>query len=279
MRSLLFIFLLSFLVSCSQEKEKTVFLAILARNQGHFLPRYLQTLENLDYDKKRMTVYINTNNNEDDTKEILEEWIVKNRQHYQNILYEAHELAALDETPPHDWSLGRLKVMGQIRNRSIQLAKESKVDYYFVADCDNFIAPHTLKTLMDKDKPIIAPLLYSIPDKQDFNCTYYCAVDERGYYCEHPYYWSIFFREKKGTFIVPLVHATYLIKGEYLDRLTYEDGTDEMEFIIFSNSARSNGIEQYICNECDFGVQFAFLDKTITREEEKKRVKAFLTIP
>jgi len=156
--------------------------------------------------------------------------------------------------------------------------KDSGCDYYFVVDCDVFLTPSTLKKLVEKDKPMIAPVVYNIPEKNDFCINGWLDVDERGYFREHPKYWELFFKKKRGTFKVPLVHCAYLIKSEFLDRLSYIDDTDDYEFIIFSRFARANGVDQYICNEEDFGVQFAFLDK-IDLDEEVRRVKAFLAIP
>lgn len=258
--------------------NQTVFFAILARNKGHLLPRYLKSIENLDYEKKLITIYINTNNNEDDTEEILQSWAKKNKNQYQKIIFEKHHIEEMPESNPHQWFKARFKILGEIRNHSLKLAWESGCDFYFVVDCDNFIAPCTLKTLVEKDKPIIAPLLYDIPRKNDFFLNGWFAVDENGYYKSHPDFWLCYYRIKIGTFKVPLVHCTYLVKTEYLDQLTYTDDTDDWEFIIFSRSARNHNIDQYFCNEKDFGVQFA-LGAKIPLEEEKRQVKPFLAIP
>ena len=50
-------------------------------------------------------------------------------------------------------------MLGAIRNKSLQQAKEQKCDFYFVVDCDKFITPCTLKELVNKDKPIIGGAL------------------------------------------------------------------------------------------------------------------------
>ena len=40
-------------------------------------------------------------------------------------------------------------------------------------------------------------------------------------------------RQKVGTFQEPVVHRhPILIKGEFIDKLTYVDGTDDYEFVI-----------------------------------------------
>jgi hypothetical protein len=254
--------------------DKKVFLTILARNKAHVLPKYLRCIENLDYDKKLIVLYVHTNNNSDDTQKILEDWMKKHEKNYQLIIYEKDNFE-LDNSTPHEWSEQRLRILGELRNKSLRKAKANHADYYFVVDCDNFIAPFTLKDLMSKDKPIIAPMLRSIPEPGDVASNFFADIDEEGCYKDSPDYFPILERKKIGTFKVPVVHCTYLIKAQYLDKLTYTDGTDDYEFLVFSDSARDNGIDQYICNEKEFGTNLNFFKK-LTLEEERERVK---TIP
>lgn len=281
MKILSFLLTLSLLCSCSLrgEKDKKVFLAFLVRNKAHYLPRFLQTVENFEYDKKQITVYINTNNNSDESLEILKNWADSNKKRYRSIIFENHEIKEYEESPPHVWSFKRLRTIGKIRERSLEIARQSDCDFYFVIDVDNFLSPHCLKALVEKNVPIVAPMLYSIPDRNDYGSTFFYAINDWGGFQEHPQYWDILNREIIGTFKVPLVHATYLIKKEYLDRVTYVDGTDQMEFMIFAQSARKNGVDQYICNEEDFGVQFSFHNRLMSLQDEKHVTKAFLTIP
>ena len=268
-------FIIALLVFCSglyAGDDKTVLLAILARNKEHVLSRFLSCIDALDYNKKLIRVYINTNNNEDNTEQMLTAWATKNRDLYQDIVFESHKVEGLPDARPHEWTTARFKVLGTIRNTSLQKAKDC--DYYFVVDCDNFITPCTLKELIAKDKPIIAPLLKPIPEKDDCYSNYFCAINADGYYSEHPDYLKILNNQMQGTFKVPVVHCTYLIKSSYLDKLTYVDGSDDYEFVIFSKSARKNGIDQYICNEKNFGVLAHFYDD-ISRDEEKKRLNEY----
>jgi hypothetical protein len=149
-------------------------------------------------------------------------------------------------------------------------ALETKCAYYFVVDCDNFIIPCTLETLIAKDKPIIAPMLRSKPHPNDPYSNYFCAITKEGYYSPHENQSKIFCRAMVGTFRVPLVHCTYLIKSQYIPKLTYVDDSGDYEFVIFSRSARNNNVQQYICNEKEFGWLLHFYEN-ISLEEEKKR--------
>lgn len=262
-----------------EAQQKTVLLAILAKNKAHTLPDYLKCIENLDYDKKSIVVYIRTNNNSDYTKEILQNWVNKNKELYKKIEFDSTDFSRstpAHETNPHDWTTARFKRLAKIRNISMKKAKENKTDYYFVVDCDNFITPNTLKTLISKNKPIIAPMLRAIPEPDDDYSNFFCKIDEIGYYLQHPDYFAILSYNKRGTFEVPVVHCTYLIDSKYIDRLNYFDGSAHHEFVIFSRIARKNQIGQFICNEENFGTLLHFFNDKLSLDEE---INKFYSIP
>jgi hypothetical protein len=246
-----------------------VFFTILARNKEHILPAFLKSIENLDYNKKLITLYINTNNNVDGTATVLATWAKEKESLYKQIIFESHEVQNLSYGTPHEWTTDRLHALALIRNRSLALAKESNCDFYFIVDCDNFIIPSTLSDLVTKDLPIVAPMLQSIPEPGDVSSNFFSAVTDTGYYQDSPEYREILLRKKIGTFKEPLVHCTYLIKSNYLDQLSYTDGTSDYEFIIFAKMARNKKINQYICNEKNYGYNINFYKK-LTLEEEKE---------
>ena len=262
----LFLLLLSPLLA----EDSHVFLTILARNKEHMLPTYLSCIENLEYNKKDITLYINTNNNTDGTEEVLTEWAKKQKKFYREIILDVHDIKDLYYGSPHEWTKERLHTLALIRNKSLRLASEHKCDYYFIVDCDNFIVPSTLSDLVAKDLPIVAPMLRSIPVPGDVVSNFFAAVREDGYYSDAKEFYSILNRNKIGTFKVPLVHCTYLIKGDYLDKLSYTDATDDYEFIIFARNARASKINQYICNEKAYGYNLNFIQK-LSLDEERER--------
>jgi hypothetical protein len=272
-----------FLLICSNlsAADPTVLVAILARNKAHTLPLYLQCLERFDYDKQSITIYINTNNNDDDTAQILHAWADKHQNEYKKILFDEYQVSNLIPTRAHQWNGQRLKLLGQIRNRSMQVAKEQGCDYYFVADCDNFLIPETLRDLVDRNRPIIAPLLKSIPLPNDIYANFFHAATSNGYYdadpSKRPLFFAILQRKLLGTFAVPVVHCTYLIQSKYLDQLTYVDETPHHEFIVFSRSARKAGIQQYICNEREYGTQIHYEDDAhLSREQILERERELM---
>lgn len=257
------------------KETSTVLLAILARNKAHTLPTYLKCIDNLDYDKRKIHVYINTNNNIDTTEEILVRWAQEHKNEYASIEIETHNITELSSDRPHDWNAKRFKALAFIRNKSVAKSIGKNADFYFVVDCDNFIAPYTLSYLVAKNKPIIAPLLRSIPEPGDVYSNYFCAVSNTGYYEGHPDYIKIYYGVKRGTFEVPVVHCTYLVKSDVLPLINYIDGTEDYEFVIFSRRARQMQIPQFICNEYPFGSLLHF--KTdLSLEEEKARFNTVL---
>jgi hypothetical protein len=258
-----------------KETSPTVLLSILVRNKAHTLPTYLKCIENLDYDKKKISIYINTNNNVDETEEILKNWISNNAQNYASIEIESHQIQNLDGDNPHEWNARRFKALAAIRNKSLKKAIEKSSDFYFVVDCDNFISPQTLSHLVSKNKPIIAPILKAIPEPGDMYSNYFCAISSTGYYENHPDYAKIWSGSIKGTFNVPVVHCTYLIRRDALPLLNYMDGSNDYEFVIFSREARKHHVDQFICNELPFGTLLHYRTN-ISLKEERERFQQLL---
>ena len=50
-----------------------------------------------------------------------------------------------------------------------------------------------------------------------------------------------------------VVHCTYLIRREVLDKILYQDGTEDYEYVIFSRNLRNLGIQQYLDNRKIYG--------------------------
>ncbi len=262
-------------VSSQSGNGGRVLLAILARNKAHVLPKFLECIEDIDYDKKSIVVYINTNNNSDGTTEVLAQWTDDHKGAYAHVEFDPHENVLLHDTTtnPHTWSPPRFKVLGEIRNKSLRKTIEYKCDYYFVVDCDNFIEPCTLKDMIAEDKPIVAPMLTAMPDKNSNYSNFFTDITANGYAKYKSNYTKYLEREEVGTFEVPVVHCTYLIKKEYIPKLSYLDETVHHEFVVFSKCARENNISQYICNKKYYGCLVFFLKEHMSLEEERNELK------
>ena len=139
---------------------KDVVIAILAKDKSYCLDFYLTCIYNQTFDKKRIHLYIRTNDSKDNAEEILESFIEEHGSEYASVYYNNDSInETFKDLDEHDWTEERLKVLRRLRQESIEYAKE-KDAHYFVVDCDNFIVADTLECMYrDRESGIIAPLL------------------------------------------------------------------------------------------------------------------------
>ncbi|MBP2637385.1 MAG: hypothetical protein H6Q72_3292 [Firmicutes bacterium] len=234
-------------------KPEYITIAILAKDKAHVLPLYLSLVENQTYPSSLIKLYIRTNNNNDNTAAILAQWVEKVRDRYSEIYFDATDVAApVQNYQPHEWNTVRLNVLTQIRQESVAWAKK-KNSHYFVADCDNFIVPETVETLLNTGLPVIGPLLRLADNPLAFYANYHFVTDENGYYRHAPQYFEILYQHIRGLIEVEVIHCTYLVRNEVLDCVNYIDGSNRYDYVIFSDTLRKAGIPQYIDNRRYYG--------------------------
>jgi glycosyltransferase involved in cell wall biosynthesis len=230
-----------------------VLLAILAKQKEEMLPLYLQCVEALDYPKSQIVLYIRTNNNTDRTEQLLREWVERVGPLYAGVEFDASDVGEqVQQFAAHEWNATRFKVLGQIRNVSLARALEHDCDFYFVPDVDNFVRPATLRELVALNLPIVSPLLRSIEPGRYYS-NYHAEVDANGYYKSNDQYMWILNQWIRGVVEVPVVHTTYLIRADVIGDLSYLDGTDRHEYVVFSHAARKAAIPQYLDNRQVYG--------------------------
>ncbi len=268
MRYLFTLFFCLQLCSCSSKNEKTVLLSVTAKNKEHILPRFLKCIENLDYSKKAITLHILTGCNDDQTEPLLVDWVEKNRSQYRDVLFTTTEEPEFDQDTKS----------GFHKEAVLKYAKETKSDFCFVVSPVSFLAPQTLKSLIAKDVPIIAPMLRPIPEINDNTTNFFAAVTDHGFFKDDPEYYLIYNQVKTGIFQVPVVHCTYLIRSDAYEKVSYLWESPDFEFLNFGRHARKNQVDQYICNEEDFGVFLHFYGDP-SLEEQKKRLQYIFSLP
>ena len=252
--------------------QPNVFLALLVKQKEAVLPLFLESLNDWDYPKENIFIYIRTNNNTDNTKQLLEEWIEEYGDKYKGLIYNGEDVPEkVEKYDVHFWNGERFRVLGKIRQESMNQALLTDCDYYFVVDTDNFLFPETLKELVKLDLPIVAPFLryaVALGENADtpveaakreghmsrYYSNYHDKVDDFGSIIPEDLYYKILNQEVKGLIECMCVHCTYLIKREYLSELNYLEQSDRWEYMVFSNSARNKGITQYIDNRTIYGV-------------------------
>lgn len=253
-------------------EQPIVFVALLAKQKAQVLNYFLETLDAWDYPKDRIHIYIRTNNNTDNTEEILADWIGRNAKEYRSIAFETEDVSQrIQDLGVHEWTGERFRVLAKIRQESLRQCLLTDADYYFVVDLDNFLYPDTLKEMVKLQLPIVAPLLrYAIAtgDHSDtpveakkieghrgqFYANYHHIVDDYGSIVANDVYYKILDQTIKGLIECDCVHCTYLIKREYIEKLNYTEESDRWEYMVFSESARKQGIPQYLDNRRIWGV-------------------------
>jgi hypothetical protein len=224
-------------------------LAILARDKEKTLPLYFECLLQQTYPKSNTHLYIRTNDNSDATPDMIQSFINSYGHLYASVIYNSNNIRS-DMTTHHDWNQLRFKILGAIRQESVQYAKQLGADY-FVVDCDNFINPNVIEE-MDKIKHlgVVSPMLRT---KTTMYSNYHAHVTPSGYYEESPLYHEIWKGNTKGCIQVDVVHCVYFIRNSLLGSIIYDDGSGRHEYVIISDHLRKQGIPQYIDNRIHYG--------------------------
>jgi glycosyltransferase involved in cell wall biosynthesis len=230
-----------------------VLLAILAKQKEAVLPLYLKCIEALDYPKSSIVLHVRTNNNTDRTAEILRDWVSRVGDRYAHVVFDDSDIAErVQDFGVHEWNAVRFKALARLRQESLAAALQFGCDFYFVVDVDNFILPDTLASLISLNLPIVAPLLKHVDPASSYS-NFHETVDQNGYFVESDYYHWILTQKLKGLWSVPTVHCTYLVRGDVIPQLSYDDGSGRYEYVIFSDVARKKQIDQFIDNRSVYG--------------------------
>lgn len=234
--------------------EPIVFVAILAKQKEEMLPAWLESLRQWDYPKDKIILYIRSNNNTDNTEQILKDWVEKNYKFYRHVLEDYTNVEQnVQQYGVHEWNPVRFKTLGAIRERSVELAWQADADFYFVIDVDNFIKPDTLSKLVQLNLPVVAPLLKCVDEEQPAYSNYHLLTNVYGYYLDDIRYYQVVRQEIKGLILCDVVHCTYLIRKDMYEHIRYLDGTDDYEYVIFSRVLRQQNIPQYLDNRETYG--------------------------
>ena len=231
-----------------------VFVAILAKQKEKMLPAWLKSLEQWDYPKDKMILYVRSNNNTDNTEQILKDWLETNRKWYRFVVEDYENLEVpVQNFDVHEWNPTRFKALGAIRERSLEGAWHAEADFYWVVDVDNFVKPHVLSKMVSHNLPVVAPMLRMADPEQPAYSNFHLLANVRGYYLDDMRYYQVLKQEIKGLIICDVVHCTYLIRKDVYEDVIYLDGTDDYEYVIFSRNLRQKNIPQYLDNTEVYG--------------------------
>ncbi|XP_029658681.1 glycosyltransferase 25 family member [Formica exsecta] len=273
-----FVISLAWFAACDVlSKEPTVLIAILVRNKAHTLPYFLSLLERQDYPKKRICLWIRSDNNVDRSIEILNKWISLEGEKYHslNVQLNATSTRFEDERTFANWSPRRFAHVIDLREQALNHARQIWADFIWMLDADVFLTnSSTIRDLVFKGYTVVAPLLRS-----DGLYSNFWAGMREYYYMRTDLYEPILLREKTGCHNVPMVHSAVLIdlRRYDSDRLTYKSeeliayNGPEDDIIIFAIGANKSDVPLFVCNEI-YGFIMVPLENEETITEDMQRL-------
>lgn len=228
-----------------------VVVAILAKDKAVTLPLYLSCLEIQTFPKERIHLYVRANDSSDNTVEVLRRWIDANGRFYKSVTVDYSDIGGLRHYGHHEWDVHRFRVLGQIRQASVDHARRLGC-HYFVADADTFVVPTTIENMFESGLPVVAPMVRT-PYTEYSN--FFPRADSDGYAIVGlPEYTQILTGRVRGFILVDVVHTAYFVRSDVLDQLCFDDGSGRVEYVIGSEVLRSRGIGQYLDNRQIYGV-------------------------
>ena len=116
-------------------KKPSVLIVSLIRNKAKTLPLFLTHLEEQDYPKDRISLWMVTDHNEDNSQEILEVWLKRARNLYHAVHYQFDDSEKLrkGETNLTHWPDERFLELIRMKEESFDVARRSWADYVFVS--------------------------------------------------------------------------------------------------------------------------------------------------
>ncbi|KAL5290495.1 CERCAM family protein [Megaselia abdita] len=253
------------------ERTPTIFVPILIRNKAHILPYFFSYFENLDYPKNKISLWIRSDHNEDNSIEITKLWLNRVEKLYHNVdfAYDETEKNFNFSTSRVDWSNDRFSHIIALKEEAMEFARKSWADFVFFCDVDIILTnPKTLIELINLKLPIVAPML------QSSNLIYsnFWAAMTNYYYGRAAEYFKIAQLKNIGEFNVPMVHSAVLISlnHEPTKLLTFdrnkliqtqlENNFEEVDYnvpfddiIVFAIAAKSFNIPLAISNSHSYG--------------------------
>jgi collagen beta-1,O-galactosyltransferase len=116
-------------------KKPSVLIVSLIRNKAHTLPVFLTYLQEQQYPKERISLWLTTDHNEDNSREILEVWLASVESFYHSIHYQFDDSAKIrkGESNLTHWPEERFREVIRIKERALDHARATWADYVFVS--------------------------------------------------------------------------------------------------------------------------------------------------
>ncbi|MBX9924590.1 MAG: FkbM family methyltransferase [Rhabdochlamydiaceae bacterium] len=266
----------------STAEEKKVFIGIVMKNYDGLIDPFLKSIDEMEYDKKRIWIQFDAQNNSKAAQEKIEKWVAERIGTYAGVFHvRGASEKTIDSFLVFSHPLKKFAFLRGVREGFLKKTKELGCDYCFLLDSDVLLAPYVLKNLMEKQKPIITPVLRPIPESNDLHSNFLATVNETGfsdYDCDffatsnrQAFYENasaVTDRRLLGMWQIASAFGAYLIESQYIDKLSFQDEILSEDFFALARSAKKNGVDHFICNEKEFG-SFIHFHKKLSLEEER----------
>lgn len=136
--SFLVLFLFIVKINCVDEKPPSVLIISLIRNKAHTLPYFFSFLENLNYPKDRISLYLRSDHNVDNSIEIIETFLNHSSEKYHSVNYKGKSTPLINGTyfnqeSVADWTLERFLHVIKLKQEGLDYGRKIWADFVFVS--------------------------------------------------------------------------------------------------------------------------------------------------
>lgn len=247
----------TFTLEKNASHDSRVLIAVTIKNNAYSLPTFLATLENIKCpnSNNKCNLWIIFDNCTDQSYDIFIYWLTNTRTLFDTIIMldTKNDL----KTKEKHSELDDLYFSSNLKLRALKYAKDRDFSHVFFLNADTVITnSETISILLEKKKPIVAPLLVS---SETQHSTFWLRLN---YYQdeENNELYDIYYKRKKhGCFKVSGVQECFMIdlSGKNIEnffRATIKALEDiDNNDVQISYKARYFGIIMYVCNRNEFG--------------------------
>ena len=188
------------------------------RNRASQLHKYLESICQLDFPKRLISIYWIINDNRDSSLAILQKF----QEHFGGIngLYRNIQIEEINlKSPPDARTSIRRQVIYQnlayLRNKILDQFLKSDNNYLFSIDSDVYVKLDCLKRLLELDKDIVSAEIFNDFNRGDLGNT--CKYISDPNHPQNNQYIHYKLREMPNTYRVDLTGACYLIKRKVIE--------------------------------------------------------------
>ena len=164
---------------------KKVLIAGPIKQKANILKEFFKSLEELDNSGLSVYYYFVDDNNDKDTKELINKFVKDNK----NVLIKTNldfnenkKQEYICNSTSHVWKTELIEKITKYKNDMIKYAKDNKFDYIFFIDSDIVLNPKTLKHLISRNVDIVSNVFWTKWTPTTELCPQVWLQDESNFY-------------------------------------------------------------------------------------------------